>query len=86
MASSAGRLKQLLKNIVAETLNEMKQQSQDTPPLQGTVASLNTDGTVNITTSDGTLLQNIGAATQFTIGAQVIIISAQGVRTAVPYQ
>lgn len=79
-------LKTAIQNLVARTIQDMQQQQQADQPVQGTVASLNIDGTVNVQLSDGTLIQNVGAATSFTVGAQVIVISAQGVRTAVPYQ
>lgn len=79
-------LKSAIQRLVASTLADLQQQSATNPPVQGTVAALNDDGTVNIQLSDGTLIQEVGAATQFVLGSQVIVISAGGVRTAVPYQ
>lgn len=79
-------LRQAINDLVAEVLAEQQQQTQQSDPQTGTVASLNDDGTINVGLSDGTLIQNCGAAIQFTIGAQVIVITAQGVQTAVPYQ
>ena len=79
-------LRQAINQLVQEVLTEMQQQTQQSDPATGTVASLNDDGTVNVALSDGTLIQNCGAAIQYTVGAQVIVITAQGVQTAVPYQ
>lgn len=84
--AEGSRIRELVKSIIRETIAEQQQVTQATPPMQGTVTSLNDDGSVNVNMSDGTVLQNIGAAIVFTIGAQVIVITAQGVRVAVPYQ
>lgn len=78
-------LKTALANLITQVQGEVQQQTQESDPVAGTVASLNDDGTVNINVSDGTILQNVGAALPYTIGAQVIVITAGGVRSAVPY-
>jgi len=79
-------LKVALNKLIADTITSQQQVQQNIQPIQGTVSSVNDDGTVNVTTSDGTVFQSVGAATQLTMGAQVIVVSASGVQTAIPYQ
>lgn len=79
-------LRQAINQLVQEVLGEMQQQTQESDPVTGTIAALNADGTVQVALADGTFVQSCGAAIVFTIGQQVIVITAQGVQTAVPYQ
>jgi len=78
------RLKQLIRTVVRQTMAEQQQQTVNTDPETGTVTVVNTDGTVDVTTATGTNYQNVGAAVVFTVGAQVLVITADGKKVAIP--
>lgn len=70
--------------IIQEVLDEMQQSTPNTDPEFGSVVGLNNDGTVNVQTSSGSTYQNVGMATQMTVGTQVVVITADGTKVAIP--
>lgn len=76
-------LREAFKKLISQTISEVQQQSFNSDPEIGTIASLNDDGTVNVQTSTG-FYGSIGAAVQFVIGSQVLVITGDGKRVAIP--
>jgi len=85
-ATGSNPLQIAVKQLVLDVIAENAQQSQNTPPVPGTVAAVNADGTVNVSTAGGAVLQNVGAAVALVQGQSVIVITAQGVQVAIPQQ
>lgn len=83
MAKSSA-LRQRIADIVKEVIAEQQQNTGNTDPEFGTVSLVNKDGTVNVQTSGGNFYTNVGAAVSMTIGTQVVVITADGVRVAIP--
>jgi hypothetical protein len=77
-------IRQRIAEIVKEVLAEIQQTTVNTDPEYGTVTQINDDGTVNVQTSSGSNYPNIGAATTMTVGTQVVVITADGAKVAVP--
>jgi len=76
-------LRQAIKQLVQTTISELQQQTQNPQPEQGTVANVNDDGTVDVQGSTS-FYASIGAAVVLTQGAQVLILTADGRRVAIP--
>jgi hypothetical protein len=78
-------LRAAFKSLIASTVAEIKAQSSTSDPEEGTVTALNDDGTVSIQTST-TVYGTIGIATtdSYLIGAQVLVITGDGKKVAIP--
>ena len=78
-------LRSAFKNLIAETLAELKSQTAGSDPEEGTVVSLNTDGTVNVQTSTSQYSTVFVSTTDvYLIGATVLVITGDGQRVAIP--
>ena len=76
-------LRAALKSLIAETIDEVNQQNFTSNPEEGTVLSLNDDGTVVVQTSTN-VYGDCGAAVVFTEGALVLVLTGDGRRVAIP--
>lgn len=76
-------LRTAFQNLVRETLSELKQSTGNLDPEAGTVISLNGDGTYNVQTGSS-IYTSLGSPVILTLGQQVMVITAETVKTAVP--
>jgi len=76
-------LRQAIEAIVRDVIADQQQITGSTDPEYGSVILVNDDGTVNVQTSSS-IYTEVGSPVQLTIGAQVVVITAQGVQVAVP--
>lgn len=83
MSASKNPLQAAFKNLIKEVIQELKQESLDSPPEEGSVSAVNDDGTVDVITGSNQYC-SIGSAVILTLGQQVIVLTGDGVRTAVP--
>lgn len=77
-------LRKRIAEIVQEVLDEMKQTTVNSDPEYGSITQVNSDGTVNVQTTSGSNYINVGAATNMTVGTQVVVITADGSKVAIP--
>lgn len=76
-------LREAVKKLIRETLDDNQVINQLTPNEQGTIAAVNDDGTVNVLTESG-LYQSVGTPTTRSLNEQVIVVTADGgVRVAI---
>lgn len=75
-------LRQAVKQLILDTLQEYSIVQQQNDNEQGTVASVNDDGSVNVATQSG-LYQNVGTPVQRVVGESVVVVTADGVRVAI---
>lgn len=85
-------LRNALKTLIAQTVAELNQQTVQNQPEEGVVLSINAsstnqddpvNGTVVVQTSSG-VYGTVGAAVQFTVGAQVLVLTGDGRKVAIP--
>jgi hypothetical protein len=76
-------LREAFKKLIVEVINDLNAQGVFTNPEEGSVVALNDDGSIDVQTSSN-FYPAIGAATQYTIGAYVLVITGDGQKVAVP--
>jgi hypothetical protein len=77
-------LRNRIADIVREVIQEQQQNTVNKDPESGTVSVVNKDGTVDVVTAGGNTYTAIGAAVAMTIGTQIIVITADGTKVAIP--
>ncbi len=80
-----GSLKTALQGLISKTISDIKQRSSfnSGDPETGTVINVNDDGTVDVQTSTS-MYTSVGTPIVMSIGTLVIVITADGKRTATP--
>lgn len=77
-------LRAAFKNLILQAVSELKTETVNTDPEEGTVTDVASDGTVTVQTSSGNIYGTVGAAVVFVIGAQVMVLTGDGRKVAVP--
>ena len=88
----ATSLREAFKKIIKEAIDEVNLLTGSSDPEDGTVIALNNDkdtvpkdvlGTVSVQTSSN-LYTTVGTPVPLTLGAQVLVITADGKKVAIP--
>ena len=80
--AETSRIRELVKKLIVEVLNDMETVEGKTFNKQGVVSSVNSDFTVNVQTADG-LFPNVGTPRRMVKGENVVVITADGKKVAV---
>lgn len=78
-----GALREAFKRLVQETIAENNQLTANSDPEEGVVTLLNDNGTVNVQTSTNSYI-GVGTPVFSTLGSQVLVVTADGRRIAIP--
>lgn len=81
--AEGSQLRTAFKSLIAEVIRELKTETVSADPEEGTVMEVNDDGTVTVQTASATY-GTVGAAVSFTVGAQVLVLTGDGRKVAVP--
>jgi hypothetical protein len=76
-------LTDLIKQLVQEVLDEQAAVNKQVPNMQGAITAVNSDGTVDVQASDGTVYSACGTPKVRNLGEIVILVTADGKRIAV---
>jgi hypothetical protein len=79
-------LRRALERLIQEVLDENADKTIGTlTPVQGTVVTINNDGTVNIVGSDGNYYSSVGYPDpNVVVGTVVLVVTGNGVQAAIP--
>lgn len=80
--AQGSKLRDIIKGIVKETIEEMQNETNNADPESGVISAVNDDGTVTVSTQSG-FYQSVGTPTVRTLGEQVVVITADGQKVAI---
>lgn len=70
-------IKEAIRKIIQDEIAAIIRASGVTPPIGGVVAAVNPDGTLQVNTQDGQVLQTVGTPIVRVKGEQVIVVTSQ---------